>query len=100
MNYTFLFALLGILMMLGAGFIGGFYAYASEHNLLESHPLTTPKRKRVLGKMLQITLIIGALYLIVNSMDILLAGLAYFYSEYGLPRIMGTRYERIFRSYG
>lgn len=96
MIHSFLLPFIGILMMLGAGFIGGFYEYAAAYDLAGSHPLTSEKKKRFFGKMLQISLIMGGLYLIVTYMDILLAALAYFYAEYGFPKIVKSRYEKFF----
>ena len=93
---TIILPLIGVLLMLAGGFIGGFYAYAAENQLQDKHPLTAEKKKRTMGKILQLTLILGALYLIVVTVDIALAGLAYIYAEYGFPRIMRSRYKRIF----
>lgn len=93
---TIILPLIGVLLMLAGGFIGGFYAYAAENHLQDKHPLAAEKRKRTLGKILQLTLILSALYLIVITVDITLAGLAYIYAEYGFPKIMRSRYKRIF----
>lgn len=94
---TILLPILGVFLMLAGGFIGGFYAYAAENQLQDRHPFTAEKKKRTIGKVLQLTLILSALYIIVDSMDIALAGLAYLYAEYGFPKIMRSQYERIFR---
>jgi len=93
---TIILPLIGVLLMLAGGFIGGFYSYALENNLQDKHPLTAEKKKRTMGKVLQLTLILGALYLIVITVDIALAGLAYIYAEYGFPRIMRSSYKKIF----
>ena len=96
MIHSIILPVIGILMMLCAGFIGGFYAFADENDVALRHLWTATKRRQLYGKMLQYTLIAGSLYVIVYTVDILLAGLVYLYSEYAFPRVMRAKYEKIF----
>lgn len=96
MFYSTFLPLIGVLMMLCAGYIGGFYEYAAKNEVAQRHPFTAEKKIRLYGKMLQYTLIAGSIYVLVNTVDVILAGLVYLYAEFGLPRVMRSKYEKIF----
>ena len=94
--YSILLPLIGIVLMLCAGFIGGFFAYAVENKLEAHHPYTTEKKIKYLGKMLQYIMIALAIYIIINTVDIALAVLAYLYAEYFFPKVLQGKYQNIF----
>ncbi len=85
--------------MLMGGFIGGFFAYASENDLTQKHPVTANKKKQFYGKILQYSSFAAGIYFIVYSeieSSAILAGLIYLYADYGFPKVMRLKYEKIF----